>query len=286
MEAKIISDILNDFMTKRKQEGLTELDYSFAPFTIGIEETNADSLKRMQYTTQDFINEALKIKRIKGIIKTSQSDYIALQGVDSVSFTWSCVMYAPADTDRPLEDYKALVKEYNDKVYRTPDGDKRVMLTFVMPAKFDLVRFGDGKEYSQYVLGGKACVTDTSELSGEMEIEFISQDGSTDITGLLAYSIAYNPSGESTLYSGDQLAKTNVLSYSNAISISIHVLKGSKMAAIIKKAAIIGDVGSYKVNVYDNKQLIGEFSHCKFNSAQIRGSTGSYILADALLLRG
>lgn len=285
MEAQIISNIFNEFMVRRKQDGLTSLDYAFAPFTMGIEETNADSLKRMQYTTQDFINEALKVKRIKGIVKTSQSDYIALQGVDSVSFTWSIVLYAPADTDEPLEDYKALTKEYNGKAYTTSDG-KKVMLTFVMPAKFDLVRFGDGKEYSQYVLGGKACVTDTSELSSEMEIEFISQDGSTDITGLLAYSIAYNPSGESTLYSGDQLAKTNVLSYNNAISISIHVLKGSKMAAIIKKAAIIGDVGSYKVNVYDNKQLIGEFSHCKFNSAQIRGSTGSYILADALLLRG
>lgn len=286
MEAKIISDILNAFMSKRKQDGLTTLDYSFIPFTMGIEETNADSLKRMQYTTQDFINEALKVKLIKGIVKTSQSDYIALQGVDSVSFTWSCVLYAPADTDEPLEDYKALVREYNGSVYNTPDGKNKVMLTFVMPAKFDLVRFGDGKEYSQYVLGGKACVTDTSQISSEMEIEFISQDGSIDIAGLLAYSIAYNPAGESALYSGNQLAKSTVLSYNNAISISIHVLKESKIAEIIKKAAIIGDVGSYRVNVYDNKQLIGAFSHCKFNSAQIRGSIGSYILADALLLRG
>lgn len=178
---------------------------------------------RWQKTTEEVLVSMLDENRVRGVLRTSQADYLSVPGVSSSSFTWSLELATDVRDTAVDAEVGAVIAELSGRVLSATIGGTgfQVVMTFAMPAKFGM-RTISGRDYVSVVLGGKCTVSDRSALADLVRFRL---DG-TPLAGVLSASFGVTAQGENaTTESGGTLPETAVQAQNVALSVSIHLLR-------------------------------------------------------------
>lgn len=236
---------------------------------------------RILQSTDAIIEKMIADKTIRAVLRTSQSDYIGLDGLDGASFTWSLELAVPVDydVDADLERIRAAFTEKTIPVVYN-EQDYQMLLTFAMPAKFASATI-NGTVYQQVVWGGRATIVQNSVLANGYTFYL----AGAEINGVLSFSNGFTPIGENytTEHAGHQ--RTAVQTFTNAVGLSIHASSNDTTIQRIMQAAAGGDVDGFVFEVKQNDVTVTKWDVAIFNQVNVTGSLGSYVLIDAQILR-
>lgn len=273
------SDILVQFFSDR----LGEL-YDVQAFRNAIQENvPSTEIERIVRSTEDLILSSMKNNKKRAVLRTSQSEYVGLAGASSTSFTWSLEISAPVDDVSVDEDLQRIVSDFTEKIIPVEyKGEKlKLALSFYMPSKF-ITSTINGTTYIQVVFGGSATLTDVSYLANE----FVFKINGERITGLVSFSGAYNPKGETYSDSFDGMAEaTSVQTFNNALSMQLHAISGDGLTERLISASLVGDPVPYDIEIVRGDNVLAHYPSAKLEQCILQGSMGSYIVLDVRFLK-
>lgn len=273
----MIADILKQFFQDRLGE-----QYNVCAFRNAVQ-TNAPSKEVMRVikSTDDIIVETLKNKKIRAVLRTSQSDYIGLTEADGASFTWSLEFAAPTDSGID-EDLERIRKDFTEKIIPVvyKEQNYEMLLAFTMPAKFAMQTI-NGTNYQQVVWGGRGTVVVNSVLANGYSFYL---DGAR-MPGVLSFSDGFTAIGDN--YDTERAAHqlTALQTYTNAVGLSIHATKNNPIIQRMIAASALGSVDGFSFEIRQNEKTVAMWEVAIFNQVNVAASLGSYVLIDAQMLR-
>ena len=247
--------------------------------------------QRYLNTTEELIVSSMKNNKVRGLLRTAQSEYVALAGINTITTTWSVEFADDTDNPKAMSKIAEVVERLNEQVVsvETDKGDYNVGLTFNAPAGYT-VQVINGTKYLQIVFSGRATVTDRSALANETTIYI---DGYM-VNGLVSFSNGMTATGENYNAAGSKsaLQSTTVQSLNTALSIDIHTIKDDHIATTFTRAMIdpesaIDDNGAVKsYNISFNVGNVDvDYPTAKLSDVQCAGSIGSYIVLSVRFMR-
>ena len=237
---------------------------------------------RVVQSTEESILRAIESNKTRGIVRTSQSDYIGLAVADGSSFTWSLELSGDvnnADIDDDIERVrlafteKVIPVDYKGEAYS-------LVLTFTVPAKFTTDTIS-GTTYQQVVWGGRATLTDNSLLANGFTFYL---DGEL-VPGVISMSNGYTPQGENYLTERTENQQTAIQTFTGAASLTIHASRNNEVIRRIINAAMNGDTDGFRFSVRENGAIVSDWETAVFNQVGSTGSIGSFVLLNAQILR-
>lgn len=253
--------------------------------------SDVNDYQRYLNTTEQLIVSSFRERKVRGLLRTAQSEYVALSGINTVTTTWSIEFADDIDNPKAMDAISKFIDEYNERVVVIEHNGESYTagLVFNVPAGYTLQTI-NGTRYMQIVFTGRATVTDRSQLANESKIMLDGQE----ITGLVSWSIGMTATGENYNPTGDQapLQHTTVQSLNTALSIDIHTVKDDMLAktytaAMINPASQLHTTGAIKTHsivltVGDETAI---YPRAKLSDAQCSGSIGSYIVLSLRFMR-
>lgn len=242
----------------------------------------ATETMRVVQSTEESILRAIESNKTRGIVRTSQSDYIGLAVADGSSFTWSLELSGDvnnADIDDDIERVrlafteKVIPVDYKGEAYS-------LVLTFTVPAKFTTATIS-GTTYQQVVWGGRATLTDNSLLANGFTFYL---DGEL-VPGVISTSNGYTPQGENYLTERTENQQTAIQTFTGAVSLTIHASRNNEVIRRIINAAMNGDTDGFRFSVRENGAIVSDWETAVFNQVGSTGSIGSFVLLNAQILR-
>lgn len=273
----MITDILKRFF--QDQFGS---DYNVDAFRNAVQ-TNAPSREVMRAikSTDEIIVDMLKNKKIRAVLRTSQSDYIGLSEADGASFTWSLEFAAPIDNGVD-DDLERIRKTFTEKIIRVEykAQNYEMLLTFTMPAKFATATV-NGTNYQQVVWGGRGTVVVNSVLANGYSFYI---DGAR-VSGVLSFSDGFTSIGENYDTERATHQRTAQQTFTNAVGLSIHATKNDPVIQRIISAAMLGTKDGFSFEIRQNDTSVAVWDVAIFNQVNVTASLGSFVLIDAQILR-
>ena len=272
------SDILVQFF----KDNLGE-KYDVSAFRNAITENPpAKEVLRVIQSTEEIIAKSLTSDKTRAVLRTSQSDYVGINGITAASFTWSLEFAAKTDDSQIDDDMDEIRKNFTEKIIPViyKDENYELLLTFTIPAKFAATLI-NGVKYQQVVWGGRATITDNSVLSNGYTFYI---DGEK-IPGVISVSNGYTSQGESFNSERVEYQQTAIQSFTNAVGLSVHASKNNAVVAKMLAASMQGDAEGFAFTVRQNGEIISEWDYAVFNQVGSTGSLGSYMLLDVQILR-
>lgn len=271
------ADILKQFFQDQLGDG-----YSVGAFRNAVPDyAPSKEVLRVIQATDEIIAKMIADKTVRGVLRTSQSDYIGLSDVFGASFSWSLELAAPIDknVDDDIERIRAAFTEKTVPVeYKSERYE--LLLTFAMPAKFASATI-NGTEYIQVVWGGRATLVQNSVLANGFAFYI---DG-VYIPGVLSLSNGYTSQGENYTTERAFHQRTALQTFTNAVGLSIHATKNNAIIQRMVAAAAVGDINGFRFAIKQNGETVADWSEALFNQVGVAGSLGSYVLLDVQILR-
>lgn len=238
-------------------------------------------IMRIVQSTDEIIEKMLSDNVIRAVLRTSQSDYIGLSGVDGASFTWSLEFAAPTDSG-VFSDIERIRKQFTEKIIPVElnDGAAEMLLAFTMPAQFATQTI-NGINYVQIVWGGKCTIAQKSLLANEFSFYI---DGAP-IPGVLSLSDGYTSIGESYTTERSYHQRTALQTYTNAVGLSIHASTNNPVIARIISAAQSGETDGFEFEIRQGDNTAASWEVAIFNQVNVVASLGSYVMIDVQILR-
>lgn len=275
-ETDIITQILREYLPQSFEIGSGYMQY---------DGTHVAETDRLMHDTQDLIVQSISHKRTRGLVSTSQSEYVNIKGVDTVTISWK-VDFATDVKQNIADDIQKMIGELTEKTIAVNYGGKTysVGMTFFTPVAFSSIQTINGIDYQQVVWGGRALITEKSQLAMDYDIYL----GGMRVNGLLAFSSAYNATGDNfTNFGNGALNNTAITNYNNAMSIQVHVIDSDPIAQLLMETAVIAEGVKYlRLSVKKSGKDYLNIPSVQVSTAQITASLGSFIVLDAQLLRG
>jgi hypothetical protein len=247
--------------------------------------------QRYLNTTEELIVSSMNNNKVRGLLRTAQSEYVALAGINTITTTWSIEFADDTDNPKAMDKITEVVQALTEQVLvvETESGDYNIGLTFNAPAGYT-VQVINGTKYLQIVFSGRATVTDCSALANETAI-YINGDR---VNGLVSFSNGMTATGENYNAAGSKsaLQSTTVQSLNTALSIDIHTIKGDPVATKLTRAMIDpesaidenGAVESYSIS-FNVGNIEVNYPTAKLSDVQCAGSIGSYIVLSVRFMR-
>ncbi len=237
-------------------------------------------IMRVIKSTDDIIQEMIEDKTIRAVVRTSQSDYIGLTGIDGTSFTWSLEFAAPIDFDVE-SDIERIRKEFTEKIIPvTYNGNYEMLLAFTVPAQFAAQTI-NGVNYRQLVWGGRGTVTENSILANGFSFYI---DGER-IPGVVSFSNGFTPQGENYTTERSTHQRTALQTFTNAVGLSIHASVNNDVVRRIISSAASGDMDGFAFEVKQGDESVTQWDVAVFNQTGVAASLGSYVMIDVQILR-
>ncbi len=238
-------------------------------------------IMRVIRKTDEIIQEMIKDKTIRAVVRTSQSDYIGLAGIDGTSFTWSLEIASPVGSDVDA-DIERIRLAFTDKIIPVeyPDDNYEMLLAFTIPAKFAMQTI-NGIDYEQVVWGGRATLTENSVLANGFSFYL---DGKR-IPGVLSMSMGYTPQGENFTSERVFYQQTALQTYTNAIGLSIHASKDNDVIRQLIAAGTQGDTNDFTFEIRQRGESVAVWNDAVLNQSSVNASLGSYVMIDVQILR-
>lgn len=258
--------------------------YEFGSAYMQHDDSHVADIQRMLHTTQDLITRSLYRDKIRAMVRTSQSDYVAVSGVDTITVTWSVEFAAPVGDMRIGTDIDRVRRELTGTLAQVVDADGRSFragLTFVSSVDMTAAQTINGVSYTQVIWGGRAIISDKSAIADDIAVEI---DG-YPVIGLLSVAGSYTPEMQAFHAAGSALIGQSVPGYSNGFSIQIHSVVGDPVA---DKLLAIAFNSAQAVNAavkirYRDGAYAWDFA--TVSAAQVSASLGSYVVLDAQIMR-
>lgn len=257
--------------------------YDISAFRNAVpDKSPAAETMRVVQATEESILRAIACGKTRGIVRTSQSDYIGLSDTDGASFTWTLELAGnvnDADIDDDIERVrlafteKVIPVEYKGEAYS-------LVLTFTVPAKFTTDTIS-GTTYQQVVWGGRATLTDNSLLANGFTFYL---DGE-QIPGVISVSNGYTPQGENYLTERTENQQTAIQTFTSAASLTVHASKENAVIRRMLNAAMNGDTDGFRFVVHVNGATVADWETAVFNQVGSTGSIGSFMLLNVQILR-
>lgn len=273
------ADILKQFFQDQLGDG-----YSVGAFRNAVPDyAPSKEVLRVIQATDEIIAKMIADKTVRGVLRTSQSDYIGLSDVFGASFSWSLELAAPIDKNVD-DDLERIRQNFTEKIipiaYKSETPNYELLLTFAMPAKFASATI-NGTEYIQVVWGGRATLVQNSVLANGYSFYI---DGAR-IPGVLSLSNGYTPQGENYTTERAFHQRTALQTFTNAVGLSIHATKNNAIIQRMVAAAAVGDINGFRFAIKQNGETVADWSEALFNQVGVAGSLGSYVLLDVQILR-
>jgi len=265
-------------------------DFEISLFTA-LPSNTVTEYQRYLNTTEELIVSSMNNNKVRGLLRTAQSEYVALAGINTITTTWSIEFADDTDNPKALAKIAEVIEDLTEKVTTVDCGDKEYNagLTFNAPAGYT-VQVINGTKYLQIVFSGRATVTDRSALANETTITI----DDNKVNGLVSFSTGMTATGENYNASGAlaPLQATTVQSLNTALTIDIHTLKDDPiaesltMAMIAPESNINGNGGIKTYNVSLNVgSATAQYPTAKLSDVQCAGSIGSYIVLSVRFMR-
>lgn len=242
----------------------------------------ATETMRVVQSTEESILRAIESNKTRGIVRTSQSDYIGLAVADGSSFTWSLELSGDVNNADIDDDIERVRRAFTEKVIPVDYKGEAysLVLTFTVPAKFTMATIS-GTTYQQVVWGGRATLTDNSLLANGFTFYL---DGE-QVPGVISMSNGYTPQGENYLTERTENQQTAIQTFTGAVSLTIHASKNNEVIRRIINAAMNGDTDGFRFSVRENGATVSDWETAVFNQVGSTGSIGSFVLLNAQILR-
>lgn len=247
--------------------------------------------QRYLNTTEELIVSSMKNNKVRGLLRTAQSEYVALAGINTITTTWSIEFADDTDNPKAMDKITEVVQALTEQVLvvETESGDYNIGLTFNAPAGYT-VQVINGTKYLQIVFSGRATVTDCSALANETTITI----DDNKVNGLVSFSNGMTATGENYNAAGSKsaLQTTTVQSLNTALSIDIHTIKDDPVAEMFTRAMLDpesaiddnGAVKSYSISLNVGNVKVN-YPTAKLSDVQCAGSIGSYIVLSVRFMR-
>lgn len=258
--------------------------YSVGAFRNAVQ-TNAPSTEvmRVLQSTDEIITKMLAQKKIRAILRTSQSDYIGLIDADGASFTWTLEFAAPIGSSVD-DDIERIRNTFTEKVipvqYQSETDIYELLLTFTIPAKFAAVTI-NGTDYQQVVWGGRGTIVKNSVVANGYSFSI---DG-VRIPGVLSLNNGFTAIGESFNTERSAQQRTALQTFTNAVGLSIHATKNNAIISRMIHASVMGDTNGFEFEIKQNDVSVATWETAVFNQVSVSASIGSYVLINAQVLR-
>lgn len=251
--------------------------------------------QRYLNTTEELIVSSMQNNKVRGLLRTAQSEYVALAGINTITTTWSIEFADDTDNPKAMDKITEVVEKLTEKVVTVEceDKDYNAGLTFNAPAGYTL-QVINGTKYLQIVFSGRATVTDKSALANETTIIIDDNKDKYKVNGLVSFSTGMTATGENYNAAGSKsaLQTTTVQSLNTALSIDIHTIKDDPVAEMFTRAMIDpesaiddnGAVKSYSISFNVGKVEVN-YPTAKLSDVQCAGSIGSYIVLSVRFMR-
>lgn len=248
-------------------------------------------------STEEMIAEIQNDNRVRGVVKTSASNYLALKDTNSVSFSWQIDLYADIKDNFVLQDFKKLKDKLNDTVldivsniYNSQNEVEKVenfncLLTFNMPICYD-AKLYNGREYKNVILTG-ACTLRTNSMLGNDTRYFLTNKTTNErieILNVLNSTTQFSADTTALLKESCGYAKdSTVIACNHSISFNIHatfteeILKLIKIIDNYKNNLVDGHFASYELEIVTNNIEKQVWEDVIFKSGQVIRQRGGFV---------
>lgn len=275
-ETDIITQILREYLPQSFEIGSGYMQY---------DSTHVAETDRLMHDTQDLIVQSISQKRTRGLVSTSQSEYVNIKGVNTVTISWK-VDFATDVKQNIADDIQKMIGELTEKTIAVNYGGKTysVGMTFFTPVAFSSIQTINGVDYQQIVWGGRALITEKSQLAMDYELYL----NGMRVNGLLSFSSAFNASGENyTDFSKGSLNNSAITNYNNAMSVQVHVIESDPVAELLTETAVVSDDIVYaRLSLKKHGKEYLNISSVQVSTVQITASLGSFVVLDVQMIRG
>lgn len=252
--------------------------------------------ERYLNTTEGLIVKSMREKKVRGLLRVGQSDYVAIANVNTISTSWSIELADDIDNPKAFERINHIIEKHTEQIITIEgtdaDGnpqDYSVALTFTAPTSLTSETI-NGTRYQSIVFSGAATITDKSALANETMIII---DGH-EVKGLVSWAIGAASTGENYNTAGNfaALQNTAVQSVNTALSMEIHTIKSDPVSLMFTEALLapelsIDEYGALKT--YEIDITVGEktthYSDAKLTDVQTNGSIGSFVVLSLRFMR-
>lgn len=261
-------------------------DYNVEAFRSAVRTAAPPSeVMRVIQNTDEVIEKTIAEKKVRAIVRTSQSDYIGLTVADGASFTWSLEFAAPVEknvTDE-IERVRKRWTEIIIPVDYVENGELKhyeMLLTFTMPAEFTSATI-NGTVYEQVGWGGRGAIVENSVIANGYSF-YVNNER---ISGVIKLSMGFTPQGENYITERTKHTRTAVQTFTNAVGLSIHATKNDPIVKNIIDASMLGSVNGFSFEIKQYDVTVSKWDVALYNQINVSASLGSYVLIDAQILR-
>lgn len=213
-EARIIEQFFKDHLSNA---------YEIEAWINDIKASSPNDYERLINRTETLINQVLTDGRTRGIIRTSQSEYVSIPGIYSISFSWSLSLMTETGNRDVENDLMKIVHDFTGKIIPLDYNGEMYNLCFVFnsPASFSNTTMS-GRRYMALEFGGRALITQNSLLGNEYQFEI---DG-RPLNGVISLNSGFTTQGDNYSSFENSEQHATVRTVTRAFTIQLHGIRG------------------------------------------------------------